>query len=568
MRFFQSKNGLRSVATVLALTLTLAACQPGETNETDTVTTLTTEETAAGSETEGTGTEATEKNGDVHARYDDDTPFVATYTVDFTLISPLGDVSANTKLVLRNLHEGLYHYNTDGSLTDGVTESIEMTHAEPYIIAEITLRDDVFFHNGDPLTADDVKYSIERLSGLVDGITADDVTGAGYWPNLMNPQAEEDEEEPAQGSIEVHDERTLTLTMNDQYGILTTMYTMADAWLVPDGYSEDDQKSHPVGLGPYEFVEYQTGNMVRMTRFEDYYGEKPDVKNVEFHKYADEATLPIAFQSGEIDVLALTRETYDTYEQQDLYIHEGLSNDVRAMYFNMREDSVFHDNKDLRLAIQHGIDKEKMNLTLTNGRGTVLNTHMTPFLSTYYNEDLDDYYPHDPEQARDYLEAAGYADGFDVTLKTVAENVVEQDMAVLIQEDLAEVGINVTIDAVPWTTYYEEVYRGFNFDLTILNVVGYPDPSRVLSRYLSTSSGNLGGYQNDELDDLLNEARQAEDQEGLAVDNYKEVQRILTDESVAVYLIDPGVQTVLSKDYEGFVNYPFAFTDVSRVEYR
>lgn len=571
MRFIQSKRWTAVTAGILALSLGLAACQPAETDETD--------DTAAATTTVSSGTdngtedpsaeETTEDNGEVHERYNDETPFVANYPVDFTLISPLGDVSAGTKMVLRNLHEGLYLYNTDGSLTDGVAEAIEVTHEAPHIVAEITLREDVFFHNGDPLTAEDVKYSIERLSGLVEGITADDVTGAGYWPNLMNPQADEDSDEtPEPGSIEVHDEFSLTLRMADDYGILTTMHAMADAWLVPAGYSEDEQKTHPVGLGPYEFVEYQTGNMVRMTRFEDYYGEKPEVKNVEFHKYADEATLPIAFQSQELDVLALTRETYDTYAAQDLYIHEGLSNDVRAMYFNLREGSIFADNHDLRLAFQHGINKDSMNETLTGGRGTVLNTHMTPFLETYYNDDLDDIYPYDPDKARDYLESAGYPDGLEVTLKVVAENTLELDMAVLIQEDLAEAGITVTIDSVPWATYYEEVYRGFDYELAILNVVGYPDPSRVLSRYMSDASGNLPGFQSEELDDLLNEARQSDDQEGLAVDNYKEVQRMLAEESVAVYLIDPGVQTVLSGDYEGYQNYPFAFTDISNVEYR
>ena len=544
MRILRSKRWATVLSAALALTMFLAACQTGETDTTTDDSTVST--TAPATETPddsgdtGTPEDSSGSTGDKHERYDDETPFVATYPVDFTLISPLGDVSAATKQVFRNLHEGLYQYNTDGSLTDGVAESIEVTHEEPYIVAAITLRDDVSFHNGDPLNAEAVEYSLNRLAGLVEGITSDDVTGAGYWPNLLNPQpAEDSDEEPATGRIEIADEHTLTVYMNDQYGVLTTMHSLADAWLVPAGYAEDEQKSHPVGLGPYEFVEYQEGNMVRMTRFEDYYGDKPQIKNVEFHKYADAATLPIAFQSGEIDILALTRETYATYSEQDLYINEGLSNDVRAM-----------------------------NDTLTNGRGTPLYTHMTPFLSTYYNDELEEVYTHDVEQAQEHLANAGYADGFDVTLKIVAENAIGQDMAVLIQEDRAEVGVTVTIDAIPWATYYEEVYRGHNFDLAILNVVGYPDPSRVLSRYMSEASGNLAGFQSETIDNLLNEARQSEDQDGLAVANYREVQQILTENSVAVYLIDPGVQTVLSEDYGSYAHYPFAFTDLAKVEYR
>ncbi len=502
-------------------------------------------------------------------RYDDEEPFIATYAADPTFISPLGDVSAETKRVLRNMHEGLYKVNPDGTLSEGVASSITFEHEEPYITAEIQLKEGITFHNGDPLNADAVRYSIERLSGLVDGITSEDVTGSGYWGSLMNPPVEEgSEEEPRQGNIEIIDDYHLKVTMLDDYGILTTMYSLADALLVPPSVSEDDQKAHPVGLGPYQFVEYQEGNYISMSRFEDYYGDKPEVKNVEFHKYADTATLPIAFESGAIDILGLTRETYDKYSEQDLYIHEGYSNDVRALYFNLRDDSIFN-NKDLRLAFQHGIDKEKMNETLTNGRGTILYTHMTPFLDLYYNSDLEGIYEYDLAKAKEHLEAAGYAEGdLSLTLKTVAENNVEQDMAVLIQEDLAALGIDITIDSVPWATYYEEVYRGYNYELAILNVVGYPDPSRVLSRYMTDASGNLAGIDLPEIDELLNEARQSTDQEGLAVDNYKQVQAILAEEAYNVFLLDPGVQTVLSAEYEGYENFPFAFTDISTIKYR
>lgn len=567
-RFLRTRTP-RLLAAVLALSIGLAACDghgddsggTGGPNGTPTPDAVSTED--------GTKDPSDKKDpsDDRPDHYDDDTPFIATYGADPTSIAPLGDVGAETKRYLRNMHEGLYRYGTDGSLGEGVASSIELTHEAPFIVADIVLKDGITFHNGTALDAEAVKYSVERLSGLIEGITADDITGAGYWPDLMNPEATEDGDVPEKGKIEIIDPMHLKLFMNDRYGVLTTMYSMADMLLVPPDVSEDEQNTHPVGLGPYQFVDYEEGNRIVMTRFEDYYGEKPAVKNIEFHKYADQATIPIAFQSGEVDILGLSRETYATYADQDLYIDEGLSNDVRAMYFNFRGDSIFKD-ENLRRAFQHAIDKNAMNEALTQGKGTVLHTHMTPFLEKYYNEELEDAYPYDPDKAKELLDAAGYGDGLEVTLKVVAEVDIEQDMAVLIKEDLAEIGVTVTIDPVPWATYYEEVYRGHDFELAILNVVGYPDPSRVLSRYMTDASGNLAGYEDPRIDELMNEARVTDDQDGVAVENIREIQKILTEASVAVYLLDPGVQTALSDAYTGYVNYPFAFTDLSTVTYR
>ena len=98
--------------------------------------------------------------------------------------------------------------------------------------------------------------------------------------------------------------------------------------------------------------------------------------------------------------------------------------------------------------------------------------------------------------------------------------------------------------------------------------MGYPDPSRVLSRYMSDARGNLAGFAIPEIDELLEEARTTTDQDGLAVENYKKVQAILAEEALNVYLIDPGAQTVLSERYEGYQSYPFAFIDLSTVKYR
>lgn len=490
-----------------------------------------------------------------------DEAFIATYPADFISLAPLADVSANTKMVLRNMHEGIYKISPDSSLEPGVAETIDISKEDGYLVFDIVLKNNVKFHNGKNLTSEDVKYSYERLAGLVDGITPDMVTGSGYFPQLLNGE----EEGYKKGKFEIIDDYHLKVYMDDSYGTLTTMYTLADGLLVPSNYSEEEQKEHPIGVGAYEFVEYEEGDHISMKAFEDYYGEAPEIKDVEFRKYADESTLPLAFENGEIDILNLNNENYDKIKEEGYEISEGLSNDVRVLYMNEREGRPFA-NKDLRMAFEYAIDKDKMYKAIANGRGAILYSHMSPKLEEYYNDELKDIYAYNPEKAKEYLEKAGYKEGLEVTIKTVAENDIEQDMASLIIEDLEKVGVKAVNEPIPWNTYYEEVYKGYNYDLAILNIVGYPDPSRILSRYEGESGKNMPGYINSEYDKLINEARKSVDQGKESIEKYKELQKLLTEDAVGVFTIDPGVATAVSDGYEGYENYPFAFVDISLIE--
>ena len=491
---------------------------------------------------------------------DEQEAFVGTYPADFISIAPLADVSANTKMVLRNMHEGIYKYKTDGSLEPGVAEKIDITSEDPFIVFDIVLKDNVKFHNGKDLTSEDVKYSYERLAGMIDGISPEMVAGSGYFHQILNGE----DEGFNKGKIEIIDDTHLKVYCDNSYGVLTTMHTLADGLLVPSDYSEDEQSTHPVGVGPYEFIEYDEGDHITMQAFEDYYGNVPNVKNMEFRKYADASTLPIAFENGEIDSISLNNENYDRIKEEGYEISEGLSNDVRVLYMNQREGELF-SNKDLRYAVNYAIDKEKMLNSISNGRGAILYSHLTPVLKDYYNGDLKDFFTYDIEKSKEYLAKAGYENGLDVVIKTVAENEMEQDMVALMIEDLAKVGINAKNDPIPWNTYYEEVYKGFNYDMAILNVVGYPDPSRVLSRYESTAKGNMPGLKSEEFDRILKKAQETVDQNEAAL-KYKELQKILTEEAVGVFTIDPGISTATSKKYTGYESYPFAFVDISLIE--
>lgn len=491
---------------------------------------------------------------------DSEEVFMANYPADFLSLAPLGEEDASTKMVLRNMHEGLYKYKDDGSLDLGVAENIEIETNQDYIIFDVKLKDQVYFHNNKELSSEDVKYSYERLAGLIEGITIDMVEGSGNWPKLLNS------DKGPKGKIEIKDDKNLKLYLNGEFGVLSTMHSLADGLLVPSNYSEEEQAKHPVGLGAYEFVEHVNGSHISFKRFEKYYGDKPDIKNVRFNKYGDETTLPLAFHSGELDMLALTNDNYDKIKSEGYYINESLSNDVRVVYMNQRQGKKF-ENKDLRVALNYAVDKQKLLNSISGGRGAVLDSHLSPFLKEYYNDQVEGFYKYSPEKAREYLKKAGYDSDLQLVMKTVAENQMEQDIAALIIEDLEKVGVKVKNDAIPWNSFYEEVYKGHNFDLALINIVGYPDPSRILSRYHSEAGGNMAGFKNNEYDKILQKARLTSEKEE-SIELYKKLQMILAEEAIGIFTIDPGVYMALGKGYEGYQNYPFAFIDIASIKRR
>ncbi len=493
----------------------------------------------------------------------DEEVFIASYPTDILVKSPQGTVAASTKRVLRNMNEGIYKYDDNGDLQLGIAKSVETRKEGDYIVFNIELRDDVKFHNGKDLTSEDVKYSYERLAGLIDGIDLSMVQGGGNFKNLLNG---DESEGYVKGKINIIDAYNLELYVDSGYGILTSKHSLADGFLVPGDYSEEDQRKHPIGVGPYKFVTHKEGDYISFKRFDDYYGDKPEVKNLEFRKYSDQSTLPLAFYSGEVDILNLNNENYEKVNKDGYDITDGLSNDVRVLYMNQREGKIF-SNKDLRVAFNHAINKEKMLKSISNGRGAILHSHFTPVLKNYYNNNLENYYDYNEEKAKKLIKKSGFDISKEIVMKTVVENEIEQDLAALIIEDLAKVGITVKNDPVPWNVYYEEVYKDHNYDLAILNVVGYPDPFRMLSRYETNASSNLPGFSNERFDQILREIQAMDDKEE-EVKYYKELQEILTEDAVGVFTIDPGMSVALSKNYKGYKIAPFAYVNIPSVKRR
>lgn len=518
------------------------------------------EEVKAGNDSEGSSKEQEKTDKKEEVKDEDNsqknTSFVVPIAMDLGSLSPLMDDAAVTKGVLRNMHDAIYKYNPD-------TYELELSLAEKTELSDdgrsftVTFKKGVKFHNGSELKADDVIYSFNRLAGLVEG---QEKPIEPNWGALLNP------EEGNAGSIEKIDDYTVEFKYNDA---LLNKYAsnlqnaFADAFIVPADVSEEEQARHPIGAGPYKFDEYLVADHINLSRFEDYHGNKPDIKNVEFRIYGDANSQLLAFKTGEINLLELNNANYSTVAAMDgVEIISDLSQDVRQIWLNQGEDSKFHDLK-LRQAMNYAVNKDEVIKIVNEGRGKTLDTHLST-KNPFYNDKLKNVIKYDPEKAKELIAEAGYPDGFEVDYYVVSENNMSVDIATVVAEQLKAVGITANIKAIPWQEYYPEVYKGKKYEMAQLQIVAYPDAYRMLSRFRSAGS-NVSNHQNPEYDEIMLRAGKTTDPAKLKA-IMQEAQQSLVDDSTNVFIMDQGVNFAISSGFTNYKHYPFAFTDISSIK--
>ncbi len=464
--------------------------------------------------------------------------------VGFNSIAPDTDVSAATKEVIRNINTGLIRFDPDSKkLIPALAESYEIkNNGRTYVFK---LRDNLKFHNGKNITPEDVKYSFERVSGINTGKAI-----VGEWNKKLE-------------SINILKDNTIEINIDEAQKSSSDIYNIADVSIIPANIPENQLEKNPIGAGPYKFVEYIPGQKIVLESFEDYYLGAPEVKEVEFKIYKEGAGRLLSFKNGEIDFLPLNLESLKEIKKDpNIEIVSSLGNDVNVLYLN-NSFKPFQDKK-VRQAIWQAIDMDRVVENLALPKAEKLYTHMSPYLKDIYENSVEKSYPYNPEKAKELLKEAGYSN-LNFTLTTISENTFENDLALFIKEDLSKVGVEVKINPIPWGQYLPEVYRGHKYEAALLRVAGYPDPQRILQRYETNYSSNMGNYSNKEVDNLLKEATQTYDSKR-KIEIYKEIQTLLNRDIASVYLLDQGVAIALSSKYTGYKTYPFAFIDVSTIK--
>ncbi len=460
---------------------------------------------------------------------------------DIDSLDPHKATAAGTKEILFNIFEGLVKADENGNLMNAVAS--DYTVSEDGLVYTFSLRDNVKFHNGNVVTAEDVKYSLERVSGLLDGTV--------LISSLSTIQ-----------SVEIVDDKTVQVTVGSANTELIYSFVAA---IIPNG-SGEDESADPIGTGPFSFVSYTPQQGIVLDKNADYWqAGLPYLDEVEFKIINSPDTALLDLQGGSIDIYPYLTDSQASELQGSFQILSAPSDVVQALFLNNEVEPL--NNEKVRQAICYALDKDSINAFVAGGNGTLIGSAMLPTLKDYYVE-LNDVYgtAANMEKAKELLADAGYGDGFDLKITVPSNYAFHMQTAEVAVEQLKAVGINATINSVEWNTWLEQCYQGRQYEATICGITCDMTPGYLLNRFQTESSKNFINYKNSEYDAVYLQAQASQDLTEKAK-YYGQLQQMLVDDAATAFIQVPPITIAMKKELGGYKFYPIYVQDMSTVYY-
>ena len=444
-------------------------------------------------------------------------------------LDPHTTTSSFAFTVLENVYDTLVQPGEDLTMEPALATDWEVS--DDLLTWTFELREDVTFHDGSEFTAEDVVASYERIAEEGENAFRLDAI-AGY--RVVDEYTLEIElERPAPNLLE-------------QLGPFKGM-AIAPAQAIDEGTLADE----PVGTGPFQFVSFTPGDSVEIEAFEDYWGDGPHLDGVEFRVIPDEGVKLTNLETGEVDWIdSVPPEQVETIaDRDDVELGQVAGNDYWYMALNNEREPF--DDADVRRAIAFAIDIAEITEAAKFDAATPNETAI-PETSFWYH----DYAPfgHDPDQAAELLEEAG-VDGLTIDLMVTDEFPETITAAQVIEGQLGEVGIEVEIRSEDFSTWLAEQGDG-EFDAFALGWLGNIDPDDFYyAQHHSEGGFNFHGFADDEVDELLDEAR-VETDEDARKELYDQAAERIVDLGSYIYFYNPDIVEGWAPHVQGYETRP------------
>ncbi|MGJ4849842.1 ABC transporter substrate-binding protein [Bacillota bacterium Meth-B3] len=411
---------------------------------------------------------------------------------DYTRINPAMDEHGEINILLFN---GLTGHNGINEVVPALARSWEFD--ESACTYTFHLEENVTWHDGEPFTADDVKFTIETIM--------DPDNGSENAPNY------EDVKE-----ITVLDEHTVSFKLsapNVAFLDYMSLAVLPEHLLAGEDMQESAFFRNPVGTGPYKLESWDEGQAIVLVKNEDYFKGAPNIDRIIFKIVPDDNAKAIQMESGELDMALLTPKDAQMFADRDGYTRfDMLTSDYRGILFNFR-NAYWTENKDIIPAICYGIDRQAIIDAVLLGQGMAA---YGPLQRNIYNNEDVERYDYSPEKAREVLETAGCTlgdDGFyyrsgekiGFVISVRAGDQVRVDIAQAAAQQLRQIGIDVSVE-IPAKT-------DWGGQMAFLIGWGSPfDADDHTYKVFGTDKGaNYSGYSNALVDQYLTEARRSAD---------------------------------------------------------
>ena len=452
--------------------------------------------------------------------------------------------------VVVELFSGLVTMNTDLQLVPDIAESWDID--DTGTVYTFNLRKNAKFHDGKPITAHDVKWSLERA---VHPDTASPVADT-YLNDIIGVEKALEGETTEIEGVRVIDDHTIEFTIDAPKAYFLAKLTYPTAFVLDRENVEAGGRNwteNPNGTGPFKLAEYRIGERIILERNENFYRQPAHVDSISMNLAGGQAMA--MYENDEIDITGVGLFDLDRVLDPNEELNKELiiaPPDFSVSYVGFNTSMPPFDDPKFRQALNHAVDKE---LIATE----VLSELVEPAYGILppgfpgYNENLVGL-EYDPEFARQLLAESKYADPdtrprIEVTVPGTG-GTIGLDLEVIIEMWRQELGVEVEIQQVEWATYLEDLnqqrfqaYGGLGWQ------ADYPDPQDFLDILFHTESSiNHGAYSNAELDAILEEARTEADLEK-RVSLYHQAEKMIVDDAAWLPLWYAGERYVLIKPH-------------------
>lgn len=447
---------------------------------------------------------------------------------DIAMLDAQVDNTGNSDRYAWQLFDNLYTFDKKGKLKPQVASGV--TVSEDGLEYRFKLRNDVKFHNGAKLTAEDVKFSFERI---IDPAVKS--TRRPYFADVID-------------TVTVADKDTVVVRLK-QRDVVFLNKVAAFVALVPKAYvqslpSVEAFSKAPIGAGPYRLVEQKIGQSLELARFDDYYGEKPGIKRLIF-KFIPEASSRLnALLTGEVDMAdsiapSDAKRIEETPGLEAIPVPMGSPLHVR-LYAN-DPNTPLHDRR-VRLALNYAIDVDSIIKNVMHGIGKPLTT----FISSYYPVGVDPSlkpYGYDPAKARKLLAEAGYPRGFEIDL--LSPTSYPKDVTQAVAAYWAAVGVRAKIKMLDYPGWNRLNNTHKSGPMTVMQYSNaIYDPITAIAGTASRA-GTWSDYYNPEVEALIEKTNSAADP-AERDQLFRKIARALRDDGHAVLISE--LFSVFAKD--------------------
>lgn len=454
-------------------------------------------------------------------------------------LQPWVSTGASAGTVKMLTHRSLVTYDSKGELRGELAETWSIDGDGAWVFK---LRQGCLFHNGDPVTADDVKWSIEQIAG--EKSTA-----------YMRTQFQEIER------VEVPDPKTIRLVTKSPQATLPTWFANYNTFVI----SRKSTQNEPIGAGPFRLVGQERGTSLDLVAFDKFYKPGfPKLKGIKFIVYADENLRNAALISGDVDMIEYVPwQSMATVEGDPRLKLDSVEGPFMDVLFNGTKPP-FNDAR-VRRAVAHAIKRDDIVKAAFFGRGKPLEGLPIVEGTPWYDPALAKGWNYDPARAKALLAEAGFANGFQTTMLATAQFGMHKDTAEVVQQHLAAIGITCELQLPDWSTRVSRGIRG-QYDMAIHGVSADNNDPDGLTVVLDTSLSPTHGrsFKVDAPRTIAALAKgRAEFDQGKRVAIYKEMQAAALEEVPLVGLAWRTQGYGMDKSVKGFTNLPGALTTSS-----